>query len=227
VVETSSGKAFVRRGDPTVELKYGERPQLEYQKGQASFEDEIGCQFDQSQLMEDILNEPAASITSKDKLAVKHAPEEILRNCHLLKEHNGKPWLTKAGVFLLSKHPTEHIPGAYVRFMKYQGKEKKTGSAHNAVKDETFAGPLPRVIQRVIAYISTQVREFSYLGRDGEFVSEPEYPLFAWTEAIINALVHRSYSERNRPIFVELYDNRIEVTSPGDYLTGVSPLTSC
>ena len=61
------------------------------------------------------------------------------------------------------------------------------------------------------------MREFSYLGPDAKFVNEPDYPEFVWDEAIVNALVHRSYSFQNVPVFVKMFDDHLDVISPGDY----------
>jgi len=223
VVETSDGKAFIRIGEETVQLSYDKRRELEYKKGQKSFEDEVGCEFDEKELTEDVLKEFIDSVRKKDKHQLSHPIEDILYNCHLIKKENGKKYLTKAGLVLFSKNPRSNIPGAYLRFLKYQGRERKTGATHNLIKDETFSGPLPKLIQKAIDYIKTQVKEFSYLSEKGKFVTEPEYPEFAWTEAIVNALIHRSYSIVNSPVFVEMYDDRIEVKSPGDYPVGVTP----
>jgi len=72
-------------------------------------------------------------------------------------------------------------------------------------------------------FMRTQIREFSYLGSEGQFIDEPEYPEFTWDEAVVNALVHRSYSFQNVPIFIKLFDDHLEVISPGDYPLGVRP----
>jgi len=72
-------------------------------------------------------------------------------------------------------------------------------------------------------FVRTQVREFNYLGKDAKFVDEPEYPEFVWDEAIVNAVVHRSYSFQNVPVFVKMFDDHLEVISPGDYPLGVRP----
>ena len=69
----------------------------------------------------------------------------------------------------------------------------------------------------------TQIRELSYLGSEGQFIDEPEYPEFTGDEAVVNALVHRSYSFQNVPIFIKLFDDHLEVISPGDYPLGVRP----
>ncbi len=122
-----------------------------------------------------------------------------------------------------SKDTRKYLPGAYVRFLRYDGKIEEYGARQNLIKDETFNGPLPLLLQRLREFMRTQVREFSYLGADGKFVDEPEYPEFVWDEAIINALVHRSYSFQNVPIFVKMFDDHLEVISPGDYPLGVRP----
>jgi ATP-dependent DNA helicase RecG len=43
----------------------------------------------------------------------------------------------------------------------------------------------------------------------------PEYPEFAWTEGVVNALTHRNYSIRGNHITVIMYDDRLEIKSPG------------
>lgn len=43
----------------------------------------------------------------------------------------------------------------------------------------------------------------------------PEYPEFAWFEGIVNALTHRKYSIRGEHIKVLMFDDRLEILSPG------------
>jgi ATP-dependent DNA helicase RecG len=50
----------------------------------------------------------------------------------------------------------------------------------------------------------------------------PEYPMRALREAITNAVMHRDYFEMGANVFVELYDDRIEVTNPGGLPKGLS-----
>src|SRR5205085_4440220 len=48
-------------------------------------------------------------------------------------------------------------------------------------------------------------------------------PKFAWYEAIVNACVHRSYGLKNMNIFVKMFDNRLEIVSPGGFPPPVTP----
>ncbi len=59
------------------------------------------------------------------------------------------------------------------------------------------------------------MREFQYLDQDGRFKIMPEYPEFAWFEGIVNALTHRNYSMRGEHIKVVMFDDRMEILSPG------------
>ncbi len=79
------------------------------------------------------------------------------------------------------------------------------------------------MIQRLQDFMRSQLREFTFMGPKGRFVQEPEYPEEVWCEGIVNAVVHRSYSLTNTPVIVELYDDRLEIKSPGDYPAGVHP----
>jgi ATP-dependent DNA helicase RecG len=62
-------------------------------------------------------------------------------------------------------------------------------------------------------------------GKNGKFNTEPEYPRDAWFEALVNACVHRSYNLKNMNIFVKMFDDRLEIESPGPFPPGVTPDT--
>lgn len=80
------------------------------------------------------------------------------------------------------KDPSLFFPTARVRVIKFEGKEMQTGADLNIIKDKTFAMPLYKQIKESQKFVDTQLREFTHLGTDGEFVTVPEYPKFAWEE---------------------------------------------
>ncbi len=53
------------------------------------------------------------------------------------------------------------------------------------------------------------------LDGDGKFRIVPEYPEFAWLEGIVNAVTHREYALSGIFIKVSMYDDRLEIESPG------------
>lgn len=223
VIENTKGKAFKRVGDSTIELRNEERRELEYTKGQIQFEDEIACPLDTNEVSEDVIKEIRQMVQERDGITAEVATEKILCNRFLAVMKDGKVYLTNAGLLLLSKDPRRYIPGAYVRLLRYSGKEALIGKEQNLIKDQDFFGPMPQVVHRVRDFIKAQLKEFSYRGAEGLFVTEPEYPEEAWDEALVNALVHRSYSFRNNGIIIRMFDDRLEVISPGDYPKGIMP----
>lgn len=59
------------------------------------------------------------------------------------------------------------------------------------------------------------IREFTHLNKEGVFETVPEYPEFAWYEGLVNAVCHRDYSNSGEYIIVKLFDDRMEILSPG------------
>lgn len=123
--------------------------------------------------------------------------------------------LTYAGILLFSKYPTKYLPNARVRLLKYNGNRMETGRNLNLIKDINFESALPNVIEAVKREMHSQLRDFQYLGEDGKFKTIPEYPEFPWLEGIVNAVTHRNYSLQGDYIRVSLYDDRMEIFSPG------------
>lgn len=85
------------------------------------------------------------------------------------------------------------------------------------MKDFVVEANLPEIIRIAEANTNSQIRDFTRLGRDGRFFTAPEYPSEAWLEAIVNACIHRSYNLRNMNTFVKIFDDRLEVESPGGF----------
>ncbi|NUO83036.1 putative DNA binding domain-containing protein [candidate division KSB1 bacterium] len=223
VIELTNRAAYERRGDQTILLRDEEKNELRFTKGQKSFEDECAAPYESVLLAEEPLQQWTRAIIARNNLQFPHTSRDLLINKHLVVEAGGKLHWSYAGVLLFAADPKKYLPGAYVRFLRYDGKVEQYGTQQNLVKDETFAGALPLLLERVRSFVRTQVREFSYLGPEGRFVEEAEYPEFVWDEAIVNALVHRSYSFQNVPIFIKMFDDHLEVISPGDYPLGVRP----
>ena len=160
----------------------------------------------------------------KRGLTTRHSREQILCLNHLGAIQGGRFVPNLAGSLLFALDPRQIVPGARVRFMKFEGIEEKTGQQYNCVKDTFIDGPLPRMIQESEDIISGQIRNFTRLGKDSKFYTRPEYPGDAWLEALVNACVHRSYNLRNMNIFVKMFDDRLVVESPGGFPPPVTPL---
>lgn len=218
VAQTTDGRVHIRRGDQTITLKPDQAQALFYEKGQLHFEDEPAVVLEEDALDSAIVREFCEQLARQRKIGQIPAVGDGLRLARLTTSKNDQVWLTKAGLLVLHKDPRVLIPGAYVRYFRYEGRDETA----TQIRSETFEGPIPTVIQQLRQFMPTQLSRFTYR-RDGQMTSEDEYPAEAWDEAIVNALVHRSYSQQTRPVWIKHYEDRLEVTSPGGYPLGVSP----
>jgi len=198
-------KVFLRQQDRSVELDREQVTALEYDKNQRRFEDEV---VDRSSI-DDV--DPEVMARYKADIGTDLPDEQVLRSRGFLVDGH----LTNAGVLIFAENPTRFIPCARVRVIRFDGDKMGTGRRLNIVKERTFDGPLPKAIEGAKAMISEQLREFQYLGDDGRFKVIPEYPEFAWFEGLVNAVTHRNYALGGDHIRVMMYDDRMEILSPG------------
>ena len=104
---------------------------------------------------------------------------------------------------------------ARVRFIRYYGTEEKVGREMNVIKDVTFEGRILDQIQKTIDYLETQVKEHSYMGEDGLFKTDREYPKFVIQEMTVNSVCHRDYSIKGTEIQIKMFDDRLVFETPG------------
>lgn len=223
VVETTRGDAFIRRGDSKFRLSHDEKRELAIDKGQVSLEEEPCALSFPGDFNVTALKEFTSNVVAFKKLAGNQSSEQILSSHHLGKRKGVEFIPNVACALLFAEDPNSVIPGSRIRFQRYEGVERLTGEARNVVRDEWFDGRLPEIIASADSAIQAQIRTFSRLGKDGRFSTAPEYPRAAWYEALVNACVHRSYNLKNMYVWVRMFDDRLEIESPGSFPIGVSP----
>ncbi|MEA3431657.1 MAG: ATP-binding protein, partial [candidate division WOR-3 bacterium] len=96
----------------------------------------------------------------------------------------------------------------------YEGTERKVGRELNIIKRARIELPLVKLIEETYKTIFAHIKERQYL-HDLFFIEKFEYPAFAWQEAIVNAVAHRDYSIQGLSIEMWMFDDRIEIRSPG------------
>jgi ATP-dependent DNA helicase RecG len=125
--------------------------------------------------------------------------------------------VTTAAHLLFGEHPQGRFPEAYVRVLRFEGLERKTGSRLNLREDVRCEGNLTSMIEAASGQVERLQPTRTALAASGRFERQGLIPRDAWLEGIVNAVVHRSYSIGGDHIRVEIYDNRIEITSPGRF----------
>ena len=205
VARMSDGDVFLRQNDKSVKLNREQVIALEFDKGQRIFEDELVKDSSIDDVDHEVLDR------YKEILGTEVSDEQVLRSRRFMRD--GK--LTVAGALLFAQDPSVMMPQARVRILRYDGVKMETGERLNITKERCFCGPLPKVIQGAYELISSMLREFQFLGPDGKFQTVPEYPEFAWFEGLVNAVTHRDYSFRGDYIRISMFDDRMEIISPG------------
>ena len=201
---------FLRVGDKSKLQTFEERLQLNYDKGERYFEDKAVPDATIADIDMDFVKEYT------DKINYGKSPLEYLKeNRGFIKEKDGEIQISTAAILLFGKNPQNFFPRARIRFIRYEGTEEKFGTEMNVIKDVIFEGTLLNMINEAIAYLDTQVKEKTYLGPDGTFVTDEEYPKFVRQELIVNAVTHRAYSITGTDIQIKMFDDHIVVESPG------------
>lgn len=216
VVETTAGNVFVRLGSSKKQLDESEKRELQHMKGQLEVEREPTTLQYPDDFDEAAIAQYAAAVTA-DRRLPDRTKEEVLQLRRLGKIGPRGFVPTLACALLFAQDPIAAIPGCKIRFIRFEGVEEKTGKDFNAVKSLWIEGTIPSLIGQAEKAVEAQLREFMRLGKNNQFESVAEYPKDAWYEAIVNACVHRSYSIRNMHITIKMFDNRLEVESPGAF----------
>ena len=140
-----------------------------------------------------------------------------------LADHRGEFLVLRLGALLLfaKQGASIPLPNCGVRVLHVRGDTRRTGADLNTTEVARLEGALPHVIEATYGLLTQRIRKSTRL-HDLFFRETPEYPTFAWQEAVVNAVAHRDYRIQGRGVEVWLYDDRLEVRSPGGLLPSVS-----
>ena len=134
----------------------------------------------------------------------------LLRGLIWREPETGEYYATTAGVVLLAKDPSAVLPQCRILADAYRGAEPDGEPRDH----EDIRGPMPVVIDRAIAFIDRNTRHpMKIVGLNR--VRLDEYPVEALREALVNAVAHRQYEDAGRKILLEVFADRVVVSSPG------------
>ena len=194
------------------EMNATEITELSYRRGVRSAESEpVDVDFD-------LLDTDTWRLFLRGRgLSPAHIADQLY-SIGLAKRIGGELRPLRAAVLLFADHPGGLLAAtgtrADVRVFHYKGTQIETGAVPNLKKTpKTLSAPLYRLIEQTHAYVMDELAEGLTLARSG-FQTVHRYPERVIKEAITNAVIHRDY-RLNRDIQIRIFDNRIEVLSPG------------
>ena len=212
IKRASSGIPYLRRGAQNLPVKTPSAlRQLEYTKGLTSFETEI-------------VDAPLSVVTNSTpviafmlRVVPTAEPEDWLRKQQLIRDD--KPAV--AGLLLFAEEPQASLPKrSGIKLYRYKTNDPEGSRDTMAFDPFTIEGPL---YDQIHSAVSETVKVVETIGRLGEETLERvTYPPEALHEIITNAVIHRDYSLAD-DIHIRVFDNRVEVESPGRLPAHITP----
>ena len=134
--------------------------------------------------------------------------EQVLKNIHIL-NHHGVP--TLAGYLFFGKHPEYNCPTCMVKAVSFFGNDL-AGTQYRDSKE--ILGNMPQLYDKTMAFLKANLHNVQEEGASFNTLGKLEIAEEVLEEVVQNALVHRDLL-RPAPIRLFVFDNRVEVISPG------------
>ena len=202
----SPGGSFRRAGSSKHKMTSDERLRLAQKRGQSRF-----LWFDKQTVPETGFETMSRELWNP-LLSAESAfdPELALVKMGLLAEdETGARRATVAGVLLCSESPELFLPNAFVMATCYLGRDRASRQADA----QEIGGPVNRQIADAVAFILRNMKTAAR--KDPARVDMPQYSERVIFEAVVNAVAHRDYSIKGSRIRLSMFEDRLEILSPG------------
>ncbi|MDR3158420.1 MAG: putative DNA binding domain-containing protein [Zoogloeaceae bacterium] len=136
--------------------------------------------------------------------------EERLASCRMIASPD-ETMPTILGLLVIGKNPQDFLPGAYIQFLRIQGKEL----ADPVIDEENIGGGIVEVLRRAEEKMKAHNRRAVDIESAPTHTIEMPYPPAALQQILYNAVLHRTYEHTNAPVRIYWFDDRIEIHSPG------------
>jgi len=163
--------------------------------------------------------------------------QNLLLNTEFLIEEEDRKPATVAGLLLFCANPNRFLPQAGIDAVAYPGKEKD----YAAKERKSIRGPMTALfgndglvenglVEQAVEFVKRNTEITATLADGARREQKWTYPEEAIREAIVNALVHRDYLLSGTTVELSIYEDRLEVVSPGRLPNGITPqrmITGC
>ncbi len=151
----------------------------------------------------------------------------LLINAEIMVDDN----LTLLGMLLFGNNPNRFLPQSGIDTVAFPGLEKE----YAAKERKKLRGPMTPIIdshatvleaglvEQALEFVRRNTTVTAELIDGARRVERWTYPDEAVREALVNALIHRDYLLANTDIELAIYQNRLEIISPGKLPNGITP----
>ncbi|WP_343089314.1 Fic family protein [Methanocalculus natronophilus] len=210
-VQCSDG-FFWRLGAVSQKLSRNEIRDLFQQEGAIRFDHSVCTRFSYP---EDFDTDKFRNWLGKSSIYRDGSVEDVLVNIEAAERSGGRLLFRNAGVLFFAKEPRRFFNQAYITCLLFKGTVKV-----HILDRKDFDGGIIADIEDALRFIERNTRT-AYRIEKLQREDIPEYPMAALREAITNAVMHRDWFLEGANVFVEIFTDRIEVSSPGGLPKGM------
>ena len=204
---------YIRKHTSTVLAKGNDEQELLSLANKVPFDDRY-CQFStlndlEPHLIREFLNQIKSEL-AKD--AYHLSVEALAKRMNLVGGTPEALFPKNVGLLFFNSHPSKFFPATQIDVVYFPD-----GAGGDSFEEKIFTGPLGRITQDSLDYIKSRFLKETVIKHPDRAQAERfwNYPFIAIEEAVVNAVYHRSYEERN-PIEIRIYPDEIIILSyPG------------
>lgn len=206
VHETSAGAVFVRRNAQSLQITGSDIADLALSKGTRSYEDNKveGYGFER-------LSIAPALVTFLGSFSPKTEPLDFAMTQELV-DDDGR--VSVAAALLYSENPSATVPKrCAMRVSRYATTDREANRDSLQGDPITIEGPMNSMVNEALLVVQ-QILEGQQIQDETGSLVPMKYPPDALKEVIVNAAIHRDFNVSD-DVQIRVFDNRIEVESPG------------
>lgn len=208
----ADGRVITRSGASNRPLSGEEVRQLASGKSSGDYEMQEVPGAELGDLNPEVIKDYIQRREEKQGRQIKLTQERLLRQIGALSAE-GKP--TVAGILLFAHEPQFFLPQSGLTFVRFSGNDLHGPSdLPDYMRRDEVTGPMAIVIEDTWSILLKEMRTEAVI-KELHREERKEYPRVAVREALVNAVCHRDYRLNGRRIEIRMFDNRLEIISPG------------
>lgn len=205
-VHESPGGYFHRQGSSKRKMPPEYLARLFQQRSQARL-----IRFEEQPVPESGISDLSEALWRRYTTRSDEASEIVLLKRNLLsREESGAIRASVAGVLLCCERPDRFLPSAYIEAVRYRGTRQDSNYQTDA---QRIYGPLDLQIKQAMSFLKRNQTVIAT--KEPHRIELPQFSERAVFEAVVNAVAHRDYAIFGSKIRFFMFDNRLEIYSPG------------
>lgn len=209
---------YVRLGSTSRPASQEEIKELERRKENISFDATEVIQAHKNNLDYPLIEKTLEQIAAKNDLVHPGVSDKLLESLKIIKKSGNNYTPTVGGLLLFGYKDKieQYLPQAKVKCARFKG-----NLPVEYLDKKEFSGSLINQVENTIKFYKLNEQKYAQIN---DLYREEDYiiPLTAIREAVVNAIVHRNYSISGADIKFNIFDDYIEIISPGKLPFGIT-----